>query len=208
MARILEVHPDNPQPHRLGQAVNIIRNGGLVVFPTDSCYALACQPGNTQSVERMRRLKQLEKQHFYTLICKDLKDLSKFAQVDNMAYRLLKTYTPGPYTFILKASREVPNRLQTKKRKTIGIRVPDHAVAQALLGELDGPLLSTTVELPGADLPLNDAFEIDDAWGHGVDIILDAGACGIEHTTIVDISSNEATLIREGKGAGELFLGD
>lgn len=208
MARILEVHPDNPQPHRLGQAVNIIRSGGLVVFPTDSCYALACQPGNTQSVERMRRLKQLEKQHLYTLICKDLKDLAKFAQVDNKAYRLLKTFTPGPYTFILKASREVPNRLQTKKRKTIGIRVPDHPVAQALLGALEGPLLSTTVELPGADMPLNDAFEIDDEWGHGVDIILDAGACGIEHTTIVDISTHEAKIVREGKGAAELLLGD
>lgn len=206
MAKILEVHPDNPQPHRLGQAVDIIRKGGLVVFPTDSCYSLACQPGNTHSVERMRRLKQLEKQHFYTLICKDLKDLAKFAQVDNRAYRLLKTFTPGPYTFILKASREVPNRLQTKKRKTIGIRVPDHAVAQALLEALDGPLLSTTVELPGADLPLNDAFEIDDAWGNGVDIILDAGACGIEHTTIVDLSSDEATIIREGKGSAELLL--
>ncbi len=207
MARILEVHPENPQPHRLGQAVNIIRSGGLVVFPTDSCYALACKAGIRQSVERMRRLKQLEKHHLYTLICKDLKDLAKFAQVDNMAYRLLKTFTPGPYTFILKASREVPNRLQTKKRKTIGIRVPDHAVAQGLLDALGGPLLSTTVELPGSDMPLNDAFEIDEAWGHGVDIILDAGSCGIEHTTIVDLSSDEPNVVREGKGAAELLQG-
>ncbi|MFK8029471.1 MAG: L-threonylcarbamoyladenylate synthase [Gammaproteobacteria bacterium] len=206
MARFLEVHPDNPQPHRLKQAADIIRSGGIVVFPTDSCYALACLAGNTQSVERMRRLKQLDKKHLYTLICKDLKDLSKFAQVDNMAYRLLKTFTPGPYTFILKASREVPNRLQTKKRKTIGIRVPDHAVAQGLLDELDAPLLSTTAELPGSDLPLNDAIEISDVWGHGIDVILDAGSCGIEHTTIVDISTDVATVVREGKGSVELLV--
>ncbi len=205
MARILEVHPDNPQPHRLNQAADIIRGGGIVVFPTDSCYALACQPGNPQAVERMRRLKQLEKQHLYTLICKDLKDLAKFAQVDNMAYRLIKTFTPGPYTFILKASREVPNRLQTKKRKTIGIRVPDHPVAQELLGALGAPLLSTTVELPGADLPLNDAVEIDEVWGHGIDVILDSGACGIEHTTMVDMSSGEFEVVREGKGSAELL---
>lgn len=208
MARVLEVHPDNPQPHRLRQAADIIRGGGIVVFPTDSCYALACQPGNTQSVERMRRLKQLEKRHLYTLICKDLKDLAKYAQVDNQAYRLLKTFTPGPYTFILKASREVPNRLQTKKRKTIGIRVPDHAVATGLLEVLDSPLLSTTVELPGADLPLNDALEIDDVWGHGIDVILDAGACGIEHTSIIDISSNDAIVVREGKGPVDWLTAD
>ncbi len=122
-----------------------------------------------------------------------------------MAYRLLKTFTPGPYTFILKASREVPNRLQTRKRKTIGIRVPDHPVAQELLGAIDGPLLSTTVELPGADLPLNDAVEIDEVWGHGIDVILDSGACGIEHTTIVDLSSSEFEVVREGKGAEELL---
>ncbi|MEM7083709.1 MAG: L-threonylcarbamoyladenylate synthase [Pseudomonadota bacterium] len=200
MARLLEVHPDNPQPHRLRQAAEMIQGGGIVVFPTDSCYALACRPGNTQSVERMRRLKQLEKRHLYTLICKDLKDLAKFAQVDNTAFRLLKSHTPGPYTFILKASREVPNRLQTKKRKTIGIRVPDHPVAQALLAAVEGPLLSTTVELPGADMPLNDAFEIDEAWGHSVDVILDAGACGIAHTTILDLSGRDVEVVREGKG--------
>lgn len=194
------MHPDNPQPHRLRQAAEMIQGGGIVVFPTDSCYALACRPGNTQSVERMRRLKQLEKRHLYTLICKDLKDLAKFAQVDNTAFRLLKSHTPGPYTFILKASREVPNRLQTKKRKTIGIRVPDHPVAQALLAAVEGPLLSTTVELPGADMPLNDAFEIDEAWGHSVDVILDAGACGIAHTTILDLSGRDVEVVREGKG--------
>lgn len=171
-----------------------------MVFPTDSCYALACRAGDTQSVERMRRLKQLEKRHLYTLVCKDLKDLAKYAQVNNTAYRLLKTFTPGPYTFILKASREVPNRLQTKKRKTIGIRVPDHPVAQGLLEVLDAPLLSTTAELPGADMPLNDAWEIDEVWGHGIDVILDAGSCGIEHTSIIDVSADDAVVVREGKG--------
>jgi len=130
MAKIIEVHPDNPQRHRLGKIVDVIEGGGLVVFPTDSCYALACQLGDKQSIEKMRRLKQLDKHHYYTLLCQDLKDLAKFARVDNWAYRMLKALTPGPYTFILKASREVPNRLQTPKRKTIGIRVPDNPVSQ------------------------------------------------------------------------------
>lgn len=206
MAKIIDIHPQNPQRHRLGKIVSAIEKGGLIVFPTDSCYALACQLGDKQSVERMRRLKQLEKRHYYTLLCQDLKDLAKFARVDNWAYRMLKALTPGPYTFILKASKEVPNRLQTAKRKTIGIRVPDHPVAQALLAELGAPLLSTTVELPGSEMPLNDAVEIDEAWGHGVDVIVDAGVCGIEHTTVIDASTEPASVLREGLGSVEGLL--
>ncbi len=202
MGQLLRIHPDNPQPRLLNLAVDALRKDGVLVYPTDSTYALGCHPGSKSGLERIRQLRQLDERHHLTLLCRDLSELATYAMVDNRTFRLLKTTTPGPYTFLLKASAEVPRRLAHPRRKTIGLRLPQHTITQALLEALDAPLLSTTLLLPGDEWPLNEAEEIQARIGKQVDLILDGGACGLEPTTVVDLASAEAPLlVRHGKGA-------
>ncbi len=196
----LVVHPRNPQPRLISQAVAVLRHGGTVVYPTDSSYALGCHLGDKAALDRIRRIRQLDERHNFTLMCQDLSELATYARVSNQAFRLLKALTPGPYTFILSASREVPRRLQHPRRKTIGLRVPDHPVAQALLESLGEPMLSVTLILPGEDLPLTDPEEIRERLGRQVDVIIDGGACGPEPTTVIDLTGESPELVREGKG--------
>jgi len=201
MAEYFAVHPDNPQPRLIRSAVDIVRKGGVMVYPTDSCYALGCHIGDKSATERMRRIRQVDAHHHFTLICRNLSELGQYAVVDNIQYRSLKASTPGSYTFILKASREVPKRLQNPKRNTIGVRVPDHNVVRALLEEMGEPLLSSTLMLPGDELPLNDMDEIRDRMEHDVDVVLDGGPCGVEMTTVVDLTGDMPVVIRRGKGS-------
>lgn len=200
MAQFFSVHPENPQPRLIRAAVEIIRNGGVIAYPTDSCYALGCHIGDKAAMERIRRIRDVDERHHFTLVCRDLSEIGTFAKVNNAQYRLLKAHTPGPYTFILKATRELPRRLAHHKRATIGVRVPEHVVANALLGELNEPILSSTLILPGENLPLNDANEIRAALEHQLDVILDGGACGVLPTTIIDLSDDAPVLVRRGKG--------
>ena len=200
MSQYFEVHPVNPQRRLLRQAVEILRKGGLIVYPTDSLYALGCALGSKGCMERIRRLRKVDQRHNFTLVCRDLSELATYARVDNQAFRLLKAATPGPYTFILRASHEVPRRLQTPKRKTIGLRVPDHPVAQALLDELGEPLMSSTLLLPGDELPMTDAREIRERLEHEVDLVIDGGGCGIEPTTVIDLTEEPPRVVRVGKG--------
>ncbi|WP_018952812.1 L-threonylcarbamoyladenylate synthase [Thioalkalivibrio sulfidiphilus] len=201
MTRRIEIHPDNPQARLIRQAVDVIREGGVIVYPTDSCYALGCGIGNKTGMERIRRIRQLDEDHHFTLVCRDLSEIATYAKVDNTAYRLLKNLTPGPYTFLLKATHEVPRRLQHAKRKTIGLRVPDHAITQALLAELGEPLMSTTLHLPGDHLPLSDPYDIEERLSAHVDLILLAGSCGVEPTTVVDLVGEVPEVVRQGRGA-------
>lgn len=194
------VHPVNPQQRLIAQAIALVRAGGVIVYPTDSCYALGCQIGDKTAMERIRRLRDLDDNHDFTLVCRDLSDISTYARVDNQAYRLLKMLTPGPYTFILGASREVPRRLQNPKRKTIGIRVPDQPVVRMLLDELAEPLMSVTLIMPGSDLPLTDPEEMRDLIGRQVDAIIDGGSCGCEPTSVIDLTDEVPTVRRQGKG--------
>jgi tRNA threonylcarbamoyl adenosine modification protein (Sua5/YciO/YrdC/YwlC family) len=196
----LELHPTTPQARYLRQAADCLRDGGVIAYPTDSCYALGCAIGAKDAMERIQRIRQTGKRHFFTVICRDLSDIARFARVDNWQYRLLKAFTPGPYTFVLRATREVPRRLLEPRRKTVGIRVPEHPVVHALLEELAEPLMSTTLMLPGDDVPLTDGREIEGRIGHAVDLVLDAGACGLEPSTIVDLSGDAPVLLRAGKG--------
>lgn len=205
MAQYFVVHADNPQRRLIQQAADIVRNGGLIAYPTDSCYALGCHIGDKQAQERMRSIRQVDEGHHFTLVCSDLSQIAHYARVDNRAYRLLRATTPGSYTFILRASPEVPRRLQNPKRRTIGLRIPDHRVAQALLTELNEPLLSSTLMLPGDELPLNDAQEIRSRLEHQLDLVVDSGPCGIEMTTVVDLTGDTAQIVREGKGSIEPF---
>ena len=205
MAQYFWIHPTHPQPRLIGQAAAIIRAGGVLVYPTDSCYALGCRLGDKNTMERIRSIRQLDSTHQFTLVCRNLSEISRYARVDNQAYRLLKAATPGSYTFILPATREVPRGLRDPKRRTIGLRVPDHPVAQALLRELDEPLLSSTLLLPGDDLPLNDAQQIRGRLEHRVELVLDAGSCGIEMTTVVDLTQPQPTVLRAGKGSTAIF---
>lgn len=205
MAEYLAVHPENPQQRLIRSAVEVVRNGGLMVYPTDSCYALGCHIGDKGAMERVRRIRQVDELHNFTLICRDLSEIALYAIVDNIQYRSLKAATPGSYTFILKASREVPKRLLNPKRKTIGVRVPDHNVVRALLEEMGEPLLSSTLMLPGDELPLNDMDEIRDRLDHDVDLILDGGSCGVEMTTVVDLTSDMPLVVRRGKGSTAPF---
>ncbi len=203
----LVIHPENPQPRLISQAVAVLRHGGIVVYPTDSSYALGCHLGDKAALERIRRIRQLDAQHNFTLMCQDLSELATYARVGNQAFRLLKALTPGPYTFILTASREVPRRLQHPRRKTIGLRVPDHPIAQALLETLGEPMLSVTLILPGDDMPLTDPEEIRERIGKQVDVIIDGGYCGHEPTTVIDLSGESPQVVREGKGDIS-FLGE
>lgn len=201
MSQFFEIHPDNPQKRLIAQAVAIIRQGGVIVYPTDSCYALGCHVGDKQAMERISRIRKTDAKHNFTLVCRDLSDISTFARVDNAAYRTLKSLTPGPYTFILKATNEVPRRLQNPKRKTIGIRIPDNAICQALLEELGEPLMSSTLIMPDKELPETEADDIRDLLEKHVDLIIDGGHCGFEPTSVLTFGDDgeiEATRIGRG----------
>ena len=200
MARLIEVHPDNPQPRRVAEIVEAIREGALVAYPTDSSYAFGCHIGDKRAMDRIRRIRRTDKNHNFTLVCSDLSEISTYARVDNWAYRMLKAMTPGPYTFILPATREVPKRLQHPKRRTIGLRVPDHALVRAVLDSLGEPIMSSTLLLPGDDLPLTDPHEIEERIGHEIDLIIDAGATGIEPTSVLDLSEGTVVVLRIGRG--------
>jgi tRNA threonylcarbamoyl adenosine modification protein (Sua5/YciO/YrdC/YwlC family) len=200
MAERLELHATTPQARILRVAADCLRDGGVIVYPTDSCYALGCAIGAKDAMERIQRIRQAGKRHFFTVICRDLSEIARFARVDNWQYRLLKAFTPGPYTFVLQAKREVPRRLLDERRRTVGIRVPDHPVVDALLTELAEPLMSTTLLLEGDTVAMTDGREIDERIGHAVDLILDAGNCGLEPSTIVDLSGAAPKLLRAGKG--------
>ena len=205
MAQFFSIHPDNPHLRLIKQAVTIVRNGGIIVYPTDSSYALGCHLGDKDAMARIRTIRQVDERHHFTLVCRDLAEIATYAKVDNSQYRLLKATTPGSYTFILQATREVPRRMQHPKRNTIGLRVPDHPVVLALLQELDEPLLSSTLILPGDDYPLNDAEEIRERLEHQVELIMDAGSCGIDMTTVIDLTTDLPALVRQGKGSIEPF---
>jgi len=205
MAQYFVIHPTHPQPRLIERAAEIVRHAGLVVYPTDSCYALGCRVGDKEAMERIRAIRQIDTGHHFTLVCRDLSEIAHYARVDNRAYRLLRAATPGSFTFILRATREVPRRLQNLQRKTIGLRVPDHAVAQALLDELGEPLLSSTLILPGDALPMNEPEQIRARLERQVDLVMDAGSCGIEPTTVVDLTGEEPELLRLGKGDPRLF---
>jgi len=207
MAQFFSIHPVNPQPRLIARAAEIVRTGGLIAYPTDSCYALGCRVGDKDAMVRLRRVRGVDEQHHLTLMCRDLAQIGAYANVDNVRFRLLKKLTPGSYTFILPASREVPRRLMHPRRRTIGVRVPDHPVAQALLVELDEPVLSTTLILPGDEHPLNDPLEIRTRLEKQIELVLDAGACGIEPSTVVDLTGPGPQILRVGKGAVEAVLG-
>ncbi|HHL18874.1 MAG TPA: threonylcarbamoyl-AMP synthase [Thiothrix sp.] len=200
MSQYFRIHPDNPQARLIKQAVGIINRGGVIVYPTDSSYAIACQVDNKSAIDRIRLIRQLSDKHLFTLVCSDLAEISRYATVDNINYRLLKAFTPGPYTFILGATREVPRRLKHPKRKTIGIRVPDNKIALALLKELGQPLISSTLNLPHEDLPQTDPYQIQLALENQVDLIIDGGYSGYEFTTIVDLIQNPPEVLRQGMG--------
>ncbi len=200
MSQFFSVHPEHPQPRLMKQAADIVRGGGLIVFPTDSAYALGGQMGNADLLARIRRIRGVDERHHFTLMCRDLSEIGSYARVDNAQYRLLKATTPGTYTFILEGTRELPRRLMHPKRKTIGLRVPAHPVVAALLGELGEPLLTSTLLLPGEDLPLTDAHDILDRLGKQVDLVIEAGFCGPEATSVIDLTSGSPQLVRAGKG--------
>lgn len=205
MAQFFSIHTQTPHLRLIKQAVAIVRNGGIIVYPTDSCYALGCHLGDKDAMSRIRTIRQVDDHHHFTLVCRDLAEISTYAKVDNSQYRLLKATTPGSYTFILQATREVPRRMQHPKRNTIGLRIPDHPVVLALLAELGEPLLSSTLILPGDEFPLNDAEEIRERLEHQVELVMDAGSCGIDMTTVIDLTTDVPALIRQGKGSLEPF---
>ena len=201
MAQYFLVHPVNPQRRLVRQAADIVRGGGLIAYPTDSCYALGCRLGDAKALGRLRRLRGMDEKHHLTLMCRDLSEIAAYAIVDNVQYRLLKAATPGAYTFILRATREVPRRLLHPRRKTIGVRVPDHVVAHALLAELGQPMLSATLTLPGAAIPPSDAQAIRAALEHDLDLVIDGGSCGVLPTTVIDLTTDVPQVLRRGKGS-------
>ena len=196
-----ELHPKNPHLRLIRQAVDILRGGGVIAYPTDSCYALGCHIGDKDALERIRRIRDADRHHHFTLVCRDLTEIAKYARVDTPQFRLLKACTPGPYTFLLEATREVPRRLQHEKRRTIGFRVPDHRVPQMLLAEVGEPIMTSTLMLPGDEWPLNDADEIESRLGAQLDALLDGGACGLEPTTVVDLAAPVPVIVRVGRGS-------
>lgn len=200
MSQYFYIHPDNPQVRLIKQAVAMVRDGAVIAYPTDSAYALGCHIGDKAAMERIVRLRELDERHNFTLLCRDLSDIATYAKVDNATYRLLKAHTPGAYTFILTATSEVPRRLLHPKRKTIGIRVPDHAICQALLAELQEPLLTSTLQMPGDDYPLNDPEDVKDRLGSRLDLIVDGGYGTLEPTTVVDLTGDSPVIIRQGRG--------
>jgi tRNA threonylcarbamoyl adenosine modification protein (Sua5/YciO/YrdC/YwlC family) len=200
VAQYLSVHPSDPQPRLIRRAAEILLNSGVIAYPTDSCYALGCRIGDKDAADRIRLLRELPESHHLTLVCSDLGQAATYARIDDMRFRIMKRVTPGSYAFILPATREVPRRVQHPKRKSIGIRLPDHAVVMALLHELGEPLLSSTLQLAGEDLPLNDAHEIRERLDKRLDLVIDSGPCGIEPSTVVDLTGEEPTVIRLGNG--------
>ncbi|AUI57008.1 L-threonylcarbamoyladenylate synthase [Amycolatopsis sp. BJA-103] len=200
MARYFDVHPENPQRRAIGQVVDILREDGLIAYPTDSCFALGCQLGNKQGIDRIRSIRKLDDRHHFTLVCQDFAQLGQFVHVDNAVFRAVKASTPGSYTFILPATKEVPRRLLHAKKKTVGVRIPDHVVTQALLGELGEPLLSSTLLLPDQEEPMTQGWDIKERLEHVVDAVIDSGECGVEPTTVIDFSSGEPEIVRRGAG--------
>ena len=200
MSQFFAIHPETPQARLIQQAVSLIQGGGVIVYPTDSAYALGCQLGDKKAMERIRRIRSLQENHNFTLVCRDLSELGTYAHVDNTTYRLLKHATPGPYTFVLEATREVPRRLIQPKRKTIGLRVPDHPIPQALLHALNEPLMSATLIMPGDDYPMTDPYDIRDSLEHEVDLVIDGGFCGLEATSVVDLTGPTPVVLRAGVG--------
>lgn len=204
MSQYFSVHPINPQVRLIKRAVDMIRQGALVVYPTDSCYAIGCHIGDKNALDRIRRIRQVDEKHNFTLVCRDLSELGNYAYVDNSMFRLLRAYTPGPFTFILRATREVPRRMQVPKRKSIGLRIPDHPVALALLEQLSEPLMSSTLILPGDELPMTDPEDMRARLEHQVDLIIDGCNCGFEPSTVVDMMDENYTILRQGKGQIEM----
>ena len=205
MAQFFSIHPTHPQARLVRRAAEIVRGGGLIAYPTDSCYALGCHLGDASAQQRLRRVRGVDDRHHLTLMCRDLSEIAAYAVVGNVQFRMLKLATPGSYTFILRATKEVPLRLQHPKRKTIGVRVPAHAAAQALLAELGEPMLSSTLILPGSQVPLSDAAEIRAALEHALDLVVDCGSCGVEPTTVVDLTGDEPLVLRKGRGPLDIF---
>ncbi|MEM8661432.1 MAG: L-threonylcarbamoyladenylate synthase [Pseudomonadota bacterium] len=200
MSQFYQIHPDNPQLRLIRHAADIVRDGGVVVYPTDSAYALGCHIGDKAALDRIRRIRRLDDRHNFTLVCRDLSEIASYARVNNSAYRQLRHCTPGPYTFILKATSEVPRRLMHPKRKTVGLRVPDNRIAAALLDDLGEPMMSVTLIMPGEDYPLIDPYDIRDTLQHEVDLVIDGGFCGMEATTVVDLADDVPMILRVGKG--------
>jgi len=202
---MIQIHPANPQPRLVAEVTRIIRDGGVIAYPTDSSYALGCHIGDKHAMDRIHRIRRTDKHHNFTLVCSDLSEIALYARVDNWAYRLLKSLTLGPYTFILKATREVPKRLQNPKRRTIGLRVPDHAVVREMLLQLGEPIMSSTLLLPGDHVPLTQAEDVEERIGHQVDAIVDCGPTGIEPSSVLDLSGGSVVVIRSGKGDVSIF---
>jgi tRNA threonylcarbamoyl adenosine modification protein (Sua5/YciO/YrdC/YwlC family) len=205
VAQLIEIHPTNPQPRLLESVAQLIRKGGLIAYPTDSSYAFGCHIGDAKSIHRIHRIRRTDKKHNFTLVCRDLSDISLYARVDNWAYRLIKSFTPGPYTFILPATREGPKRLQNPKRRTIGLRVPDHPFVHAILEVLGEPIMSSTMLLPGDEKPLTDPIEIEHRLGHEIEAIIEAGPVGIEATSVIDLTAGHPQVLRVGCGDVSAF---
>lgn len=205
MSQYFHIHPENPQLRLIHQAVRIVRDGGVIVYPTDSAYALGCHIGDKAALDRIRQIRRVGPRHNFTLLCQDLSAIGTYAKLDNTAYRLLKALTPGPYTFLLKATNEVPRRLLNPKRKTIGLRVPDHPVPHVLLEELDEPLMTSTLILPDEELPMTEPEEMRDVLGSSVDLVIDGGPCGFEATTVVDLTVEPPVVARHGRGDASMF---
>jgi tRNA threonylcarbamoyl adenosine modification protein (Sua5/YciO/YrdC/YwlC family) len=200
VSQFYQIHPENPQARLIRNAVDIIHNGGVLVYPTDSGYALGCHIGDKTALDRIRRIRKLDDKHNFTLVCRDLSEIATYAKVNNTSYRLLRHTTPGAYTFILQATSEVPRRLMHPKRKTVGLRVPDNAIAAALLADLGEPLMSVTLIMPGDEFPLTDPYDIRETLEHEVDLVIDGGYCGMEPTTVVDLADDRSVILRAGKG--------
>jgi tRNA threonylcarbamoyl adenosine modification protein (Sua5/YciO/YrdC/YwlC family) len=200
VARFFDVHPDNPQPRAISAVVGILREGGLIAYPTDSCFALGCRLDNRSGLDRIRAIRQLDGHHHFTLVCADFAQLGQFAQMDNVAFRAVRAAMPGPYTFILRATREVPRRMLHPRRRTVGVRIPQHPVALAIIAELGEPLVSSTLLLPGEERPMTDGWEIKESLDHQLDAVVDAGECGDVPTTVIDYSSGDPIVVRHGAG--------
>ncbi|MET0379415.1 MAG: L-threonylcarbamoyladenylate synthase [Spongiibacteraceae bacterium] len=205
MSQFFQVHPVNPQTRLIDQAVDIVRRGGVIAYPTDSAYALGCKLEDKGALERIRRIRKLDDDHNFTLVCRDLSELGTYARVDNQMYRLIRNHTPGPYTFILKATGEVPRRLLHPKRKTIGLRVPDNRIALALLEKLGEPMMSVSLILPGEKLPLTDPYDVRETLQHDLDLVIDGGYCGMEPTSVIDLSEDTPVIVRRGLGDVSAF---
>jgi tRNA threonylcarbamoyl adenosine modification protein (Sua5/YciO/YrdC/YwlC family) len=205
MSQFFQIHSENPQPRLIQQAVEILRQGGVIIYPTDCAYALGCHLGDKKAVDRIKRIRRLDDKHNFTLVCDDLSSIGTYAKVDNQQFRLLKAHTPGAYTFILPATTEVPRRLLHPKRRTIGIRVPDNAIVAALLSQLGEPIMSTSLIMPDEELPLTDPYEMRDLLQHQVDLIIDGGYCGMEATSVINMVEEVPEVVREGAGATDYF---